>query len=118
MRFRYHHGVDYVIELFFFKQSGQKMSHLNFIKTLDNKVSEERLEIIIERLEELGVLYNKQEYKSGTNLIVDLGAAKNDDTATTDDSHRARRLRTGAPLLGRWERWARRARPIAACCEP
>jgi Peptidase family M28 len=52
------------------------MTHRNLIRQLDNKSNHERLEIIINQLHRLGVDYYKQEYSTGTNLIVDLGKAK------------------------------------------
>ncbi|MBL0741431.1 M28 family metallopeptidase [Chryseolinea lacunae] len=49
------------------------MTHLDLIKSLDNKMNYERLDIIIDRLESLDVPYRKETYATGTNLIVDLG---------------------------------------------
>ncbi|MBT1699506.1 M28 family peptidase [Fulvivirgaceae bacterium PWU4] len=52
------------------------MKHLDLVQALDNKLNDERLEIIIQQLEQLGIAYSKQQYASGTNLIVDLGHAR------------------------------------------
>jgi Zn-dependent M28 family amino/carboxypeptidase len=52
------------------------MTHKELIKRLDGKLNYERLEIISDELEKLDVSYQKHEYKSGTNLIVDLGTGR------------------------------------------
>ncbi|HMV07496.1 MAG TPA: M28 family peptidase [Cyclobacteriaceae bacterium] len=52
------------------------MKHRNLIQLLDNKPNYERLEIIIQELDKLGIGYSNQKYSSGTNLIVDLGNAE------------------------------------------
>ncbi len=52
------------------------MTHRDLIQLLDQKSNYERLEIIIQQLDKLGVAYSKQKYSSGTNLIVDLGNSK------------------------------------------
>jgi Zn-dependent M28 family amino/carboxypeptidase len=49
------------------------MTYLELIRLLDNKLNNERLNIIIQQLDNLGVAYTKQKYSSGTNIIVDLG---------------------------------------------
>jgi len=43
------------------------------IQRLDNKQNPERLDIIIKQLESWNISFVKQQYSSGTNLIVDLG---------------------------------------------
>lgn len=52
------------------------MMYRQFIQQLDNKSNLERLDIIIRQLHNLEVSYQKQEYSTGTNLIVDLGQAE------------------------------------------
>jgi Zn-dependent M28 family amino/carboxypeptidase len=52
------------------------MKYRNLIKQLDNKLNYERLEIIIDWLDNKKVSYQKQGYSTGTNLIVDLGKRK------------------------------------------
>jgi Zn-dependent M28 family amino/carboxypeptidase len=52
------------------------MTYRQLIKQLDNKSNYERLDIIIDQLDKLEVDYQRQEYSTGTNLIVDLGQAK------------------------------------------
>jgi Zn-dependent M28 family amino/carboxypeptidase len=52
------------------------MKHLDLIRRLDNKLNYERLDIIIEQLDQLGVGYSKQQYSTGTNLFVDLGSSE------------------------------------------
>ncbi len=52
------------------------MDCIDLIKQLDFKPNGKRREIIVERIKELGVEYWTQEYATGTNLIVDLGAAE------------------------------------------
>lgn len=52
------------------------MKYRHLIQQLDNKSNHERLELIIKQLDNLEVDYHKQEYATGTNLIVDLGQAK------------------------------------------
>ena len=51
------------------------MQYTDFIKQLDHKPGRERLERIIAWLEEHRVTYRRQEYATGTNLVVDLGAS-------------------------------------------
>ncbi len=53
------------------------MEHRQFIQQLDNKSNYERLAIIVKQLDDLEVAYQKHEYSTGINLIVDLGVAKN-----------------------------------------
>lgn len=53
------------------------MTYLQLIQQLDNKSNCERLNIIIKELDRLEVRYQKHEYSTGTNLIVDLGVAEN-----------------------------------------
>jgi Zn-dependent M28 family amino/carboxypeptidase len=50
------------------------MNCIDLIKHLDYKPNGKRREIIIDRLEELQVEYRTQEYGTGVNLVVDLGA--------------------------------------------
>jgi Zn-dependent M28 family amino/carboxypeptidase len=50
------------------------MTSIDLIKQLDYKSNDERREIIIEGLKDLQVGYRIQEYATGSNLIVDLGA--------------------------------------------
>jgi Zn-dependent M28 family amino/carboxypeptidase len=52
------------------------MKYRDLIQLLDNKLNYERLEIIIQELDKLGVDYSKHAYSTGTNLIVDLGKTK------------------------------------------
>jgi Zn-dependent M28 family amino/carboxypeptidase len=52
------------------------MTYRQLIQQLDNKSNYERLDIIINQLDNLEVDHRKQEYSTGTNLIVDLGKAK------------------------------------------
>ncbi len=52
------------------------MKCIELIQQLDNKSNYERLDIIIKQLDDLEVDYQKHEYSTGTNLIVDLGQAK------------------------------------------
>jgi Zn-dependent M28 family amino/carboxypeptidase len=49
------------------------MEHKQFIQQLDDKPNYERLDIIVKHLDILEVDYQKHEYSTGTNLIVDLG---------------------------------------------
>ncbi len=51
------------------------MKYTNFIQQLDNKSNYERLAIIVKQLDDLKVAYQKHEYSTGINLIVDLGQA-------------------------------------------
>lgn len=51
------------------------MKYFNLIQRLDNKLNYERLEIIVQQLDHLGIGYSKQKYSTGTNLFVDLGNA-------------------------------------------
>jgi Zn-dependent M28 family amino/carboxypeptidase len=51
------------------------MKYIELIKHLDNKSNFERLYIIVKQLDSLKVAYQKHEYPTGTNLIVDLGQA-------------------------------------------
>ena len=53
------------------------MKYIELIKHLDNKSNFERLYIIVKQLDSLKVDYQKHEYPTGTNLIVDLGQHKN-----------------------------------------
>ena len=53
------------------------MKYIELIKHLDNKSNFERLYIIVKQLDSLKVAYQKHEYPTGTNLIVDLGQHKN-----------------------------------------
>ena len=50
------------------------MNCIDLIKHLDYKPNDKRREIIIGQLEELQVEYWTQEYRTGINLVVDLGA--------------------------------------------
>ncbi|HVU58619.1 MAG TPA: M28 family peptidase [Puia sp.] len=52
------------------------MNCIDLIKQLDYKPNNKRREIVIERLKELQVEYWMQEYGTGINLIVDLGAVE------------------------------------------
>jgi Zn-dependent M28 family amino/carboxypeptidase len=52
------------------------MKHIELIQQLDNKSNYERLAIIVKELDNLEVDYQKHEYSTGTNLIVDLGQAE------------------------------------------
>ncbi len=52
------------------------MKYLDLIQQLDNKSNYERLAIIVKQLDDLKVAYQKHEYSTGTNLIVDLGPAR------------------------------------------
>lgn len=52
------------------------MKYIELIEQLDNKSNYERLAIIVKELDNLEVDYQKHEYSTGTNLIVDLGPAK------------------------------------------
>lgn len=51
------------------------MKYTELIQLLDNKSNHERLDIILQQLDILGMGYSKQVYSSGTNLIVNLGNA-------------------------------------------
>lgn len=52
------------------------MNYLPLIQQLDNKSNYERLDIIVKQIDDLEVDYQKHEYSTGTNLIVDLGPTK------------------------------------------
>ena len=49
------------------------MNYSNIIQQLDNKSNYERLAIIVKQLDDLKAIYQKHEYSTGINLIVDLG---------------------------------------------
>ncbi|MFO0507943.1 MAG: hypothetical protein ACK5YS_03640 [bacterium] len=49
------------------------MKCIELIQQLDNKSNYERLDIIIKQLDDLKIVYQKHEYSTGINLIVDLG---------------------------------------------
>ncbi len=53
------------------------MSYLNLIKNLDHKSKGERLDLIIQELDKMDVIYQKEHYGTGLNLIVDLGGPTN-----------------------------------------
>ncbi len=52
------------------------MKYIELIQQLDNKSNYERLAIIVKLLDDLEVAYQKHEYSTGINLIVDLGLAE------------------------------------------
>ena len=52
------------------------MKYIELIEQLDNKSNYERLAIIVKQLDGLKVAYQKHEYSTGINLIVDLGLAE------------------------------------------
>lgn len=52
------------------------MKYIELIQQLDNKSNYERLDIIIKQLDDLKIVYQKHEYSTGINLIVDLGQAE------------------------------------------
>jgi len=53
-----------------------KINHRAILEALDFKRSPERLAIIVAELERMEVPYQRQEYATGTNLIVDLGTSQ------------------------------------------
>ncbi|HEY4149941.1 MAG TPA: M28 family peptidase [Chitinophagaceae bacterium] len=50
------------------------MKYIDFIKQLDHRPDHERLEIIIAWLQQHGIPFRRQDYRTGSNLVIDLGA--------------------------------------------
>ena len=49
------------------------MKYIEFIKKLDHKPNRQRFELIIAWLDQHNIIYRRQEYATGVNLVVDLG---------------------------------------------